>query len=473
MKMLAFCEYMYTDDGLYRVIYEYFETRILFGMYRTGEHLPAISETERFFHMGPTAVQSALELLGRKGYIRMDGKRTAIVVYEAEPDKIREHAAKYFALREEGIKDMIHSVPLLMGPLWLEGLRRGTNQDWDKIRNALACPSLGVISILVELYSLTLGTLKNKLILNLFWEEIRYLRFPYLTDNLLEIQETLKPEASKEEIVARLRRIFFGSYKKMVEDMSLFIRKEGGMYLIDNSRIPFQWNIYRRRPQLKYSLAGRIIWEVVKGAYPIGSYLPSLPQIAQRYDVSVATVRRTLMLLAQLGVTQSFHGKGTLVVMRTAKMNFRMPEILEGMSLYLESLQLLALTIRDITLYTIKSCSGEEQERLTEKFDLLRQENKVHLCFELYFKWIEHQCPMVMIRECYRKQYGLLTWGYPIMLYRIRNQKLQLRYMGFTEEIIKLLREKRWEDFSEAWKGLMEQEEREARKFMLDVNLRL
>ena len=34
---------------------------------------------------------------------------------------------------------MIHSVPLLMGPLWLEGLRRGTNQDWDKIRNALAC----------------------------------------------------------------------------------------------------------------------------------------------------------------------------------------------------------------------------------------------------------------------------------------------------------------------------------------------
>lgn len=143
----------------------------------------------------------------------------------------------------------------------------------------LACPSLGVISILVELYSLTLGTLKNKLILNLFWEEIRYLRFPYLTDNLLEIQETLKPEASKEEIVARLRRIFFGSYKKMVEDMSLFIRKEGGMYLIDNSRIPFQWNIYRRRPQLKYSLAGRIIWEVVKGAYPIGSYLPSVPQV--------------------------------------------------------------------------------------------------------------------------------------------------------------------------------------------------
>ncbi len=90
---------------------------------------------------------------------------------------------------------------------------------------------------------------------------------------------------------------------------------------------------------------------------------------------------------------------------------------------------------------------------MTEKFDLLRQENKVHLCFELYFKWIEHQCPMVMIRECYRKQYGLLTWGYPIMLYRIRNQKLQLRYMGFTEEIIKLLREKKMGGFFRGMEG--------------------
>ena len=464
---------MYTDDGLYRVIYEYFESRILFAVYKCGECLPSIPETGRFFHMSPAAVHSALELLVRKGHIKMTGNQTAVVTYAAKSGDVKEHAAKYFALREEGIKDMIQSAPLLMGPLWLGGLRKGTQQDWDKIRNALAFPSLGVISVLVELYSLTLGTLNNKLILNLFWEEIRYLRFPYLTDKRLENQEPMNTGMSNHEIIELLREIFFGSYKELMDDLSRFIREEGTKYLIGSSRIPFQWNIYRRRPQIKYSLAGHLIWEVVKGEYQIGTYLPSLPQIAQKYHVSVATVRRTLELLSQMGVTQSFHGKGTLVVMRTAKMNFRMPEILEGMSLYLESLQLLALTIRDITLYTIKSCSGEEQERLTEKFDLLRQENKVHLCFELYFKWIEHQCPMVMIRECYRKQYGLLTWGYPIMLYRIRNQKLQLRYMGFTEEIIKLLREKRWEDFSEAWKGLMEQEEREARKFMLDVNLRL
>ena len=101
--------------------------------------------------MSPAAVHSALELLVRKGHIKMTGNQTAVVTYAAKSGDVKEHAAKYFALREEGIKDMIQSAPLLMGPLWLEGLRKGTQQDWDKIRNALAFPSLGVISVLVEL----------------------------------------------------------------------------------------------------------------------------------------------------------------------------------------------------------------------------------------------------------------------------------------------------------------------------------
>lgn len=463
---------MYTDDGLYRVIYEYFESRILFAVYKCGECLPSIPETGRFFHMSPAAVHSALELLVRKGHIKMTGNQTAVVTYAAKSGDVKEHAAKYFALREEGIKDMIQSAPLLMGPLWLEGLRKGTQQDWDKIRSALAFPSLGVISVLVELYSLTLGTLNNKLILNLFWEEIRYLRFPYLTDKRLENQEPLNTGMSNHEIIELLREIFFGSYKELMDDLSRFIREEGTKYLIGSSRIPFQWNIYRRRPQIKYSLAGHLIWEVVKGEYQIGTYLPSLPQIAQKYHVSVATVRSTLELLSQMGVTQSFHGKGTLVVMRTAKLNFGMPGILEGMSLYLESLQIFALTIRDITMYTIKECTAEELKRLTGKFTQLIQEKRVHLCFEAYFKWIDQYCPLATVRECYHKLQRLLTWGYPVMLYRIRNQNIQARYTGFAKEISTLLCENRLEEFSDAWRRIMEQEEREARKFVSDVKPR-
>lgn len=54
--------------------------------------------------------------------------------------------------------------------------------------------------------------------------------------------------------------------------------------------------------------------------------------------------------------------------MRTAKLNFGVPGILEGMSLYLEGPQIFTLTIRDIAIYTIKRCTAEELEHLTGKF---------------------------------------------------------------------------------------------------------
>ena len=142
------------------------------------------------------------------------------------------------------------------------------------------------------------------------------------------------------------------------------------------------------------------------------------------------------------------------------------------MSLYLESLQIFALTIRDITMYTIKECTAEELKRLTGKFTQLIQEKRVHLCFEAYFKWIDQYCPLATVRECYHKLQRLLTWGYPVMLYRIRNQNIQARYTGFAKEISTLLCENRLEEFSDAWRRIMEQEEREARKFVSDVKPR-
>lgn len=135
------------------------------------------------------------------------------------------------------------------------------------MRNALALPSLGVISVLVEPYSLILGAPNNKLTLNLLWEETRCLRFPYLTDRWLENREPTNTGMSDHEIIKLLREIFLGSHKELTNDLSRFIKEEGTKYLIDSSRISFQRNIHRRKPQIKYSLANHLIREVVKGEY--------------------------------------------------------------------------------------------------------------------------------------------------------------------------------------------------------------
>ena len=50
------------------------------------------------------------------------------------------------------------------------------------LRDGIQKPSQGAVSMPVLFYLLALGTFRNRLLLNLYWETIRYIRFPYLAD---------------------------------------------------------------------------------------------------------------------------------------------------------------------------------------------------------------------------------------------------------------------------------------------------
>lgn len=78
-------------------------------------------------------------------------------------------------------------------------------------------------------------------------------------------------------------------------------------------QVPFEWQFYHKRSQIRYSLGAQIIQEILNGKYPVGSYLPSLPQMAKHYQVSLITIRRTLIFLSDFGVVKSYQGKGTQV----------------------------------------------------------------------------------------------------------------------------------------------------------------
>ena len=107
-----------------------------------------------------------------------------------------------------------------------------------------------------------------------------------------------------------------------------FMEQAAAEYHMENVRpVHFQCNIYSRRPQLRYTLASRLIREMIDQTYPAGSYLPSLPQLAGTYGVGVNTVRRTLELLSRLGLVRSHHGKGTLVCAQPGEIDLGSPEL--------------------------------------------------------------------------------------------------------------------------------------------------
>ena len=71
--------------------------------------------------------------------------------------------------------------------------------------------------------------------------------------------------------------------------------------------------IYYDRPQICYNLATILLHEIYMGEYIKTKYLPSYEKMAQKYDVSVSTMRRTIRMLNEIGAVHTVNGKGTLV----------------------------------------------------------------------------------------------------------------------------------------------------------------
>ena len=171
---------MRADSGLNRLVYEYFEARILYGYYKYGESLPSINKICQMFHLAQATVRAGLALLEKGGYVRVDPRTAPVVVYKAGPAGFRESAARYFVSRKAGIADWVLSGKLLFEPLWRECLMRWSDEDWKRFLDNMKHLSVESVSMPAELYILVFKAPHNRLFLNLYWETVRYIRFAYL-----------------------------------------------------------------------------------------------------------------------------------------------------------------------------------------------------------------------------------------------------------------------------------------------------
>ena len=86
---------MKKNSGLNELIYEYYESRILFGVYRYGEQLLSVPKICASFRLGRNTIQMALDKLEKNGYIETEERKVARVVYQGTEETFRENAAKY------------------------------------------------------------------------------------------------------------------------------------------------------------------------------------------------------------------------------------------------------------------------------------------------------------------------------------------------------------------------------------------
>lgn len=459
---------MKSSDELYKLVYDYFSIRIRFGFYACNDSLPSMPKICAKFHLAIPTVRTALAQLERDKYIRVEAARAARVIYDAKPEKVKKNVAQYFLSREEGLRDVALGGLLLIEPLWEAALQQWDEKDWARLRQELANPEPGMLFMPVELYIIVLSSLNNKLLLNLYWEMVRYICFPYLAEE--RSAQDMKQEIegmTNDQVISYLKKEYISEYGQATDILYAFLEKAKVEYPdITIQRIPFEWNIYRQRPQLRYTLAASVISAVMKGQYPVGSYLPSLPQMAGQYGVAVSTVRRTLQILACLGVTKSFHGKGTMICMCEENIDLSRPEIQGILRIYLESLQLLSLTARTVSVYTLRSVPSDATEQLAHKLLQKQKEKKSYLIFDIYLTFISELCPCAMVRECYRKIKELLACGYPVTLLRVKEHGLDQEYRMAVTSAVKELKRGDFEAFADMWSGFLHREELDFRKYI-------
>ncbi|WP_320994337.1 GntR family transcriptional regulator, partial [Hungatella sp.] len=391
---------MEKNNELNELIYEYYKSRILFGIYRYGEQLKSVPQICSSFRLARNTVQIALNRLEEEGYIKTEKRKAARVIYQGSEELFRENVVRYFALRREGIQDIQLSSNLLFSSIWEKGMQnlrlgmQNRNGEADTAGKAAYEP--------IRLYIDVLNTFHNDLMLGLFWQSMRYISYfypprddrkaNYAVEDLLSVE---KAKRLKQETDAYYLNIYLG-----IVD---FIETNHETYHLEHeAQIPFTWTIYRKRPQMRYTLASTVIREILWEVYPVGSYLPSLPKMAERYQVSLITVRRTLEVLNSLGITKTYMGVGTKVCLESIDMDIMgRSEIRENLRLHGEAMQILALTVHDVTLHTLEAAKKERKEELLQTIRMLRDKNNSILCIDILMDFISSECSLATIREIY------------------------------------------------------------------------
>ena len=415
---------MEKNIGLNELIYDYYESRILFGHYKYGDPLPSISQICDIFQVGRNTVRAAFSRLNEKGYILSEERKASIVVYQGTPEDFEKNQASYFVPREDGIRDFSLAAKLLFLTVWEKELKNSSKLNqiipYRKKYEKFMDEAPSMVKFCVE----NIFPMNNGLLSNLYWECLRYVNFLHSDWKAEDLAQALGTPMPSSLTLSQILQLEENYYSIKRQELMEFINVTREKYHLESIKpIPFKWNIYRQRPQVRYSLAAKIIGEIFWGRYPIGSFLPPLTDMAEQYGVSLITVRRTLSVLNSLGVTTSYRGSGTKVCMESKPIDLSTSDIHEDLRLHRESLQFLALTIRGVLLFTLEATPIERYQKLAQDLSEVREKKQGFLCFGIILDFICEECPSAMVRECYSKLEDFIVWGCIMVLPLLKSER--------------------------------------------------
>lgn len=421
------------------IIYDYFTSRIRFGYFREGDQLPSIPKIRRQFGVSALTVRAALTQMKENGFIETTERTPATVIFQQDKQSEQEYI-HYFLSHMEGMDDICRSSGIIFSPIIQLYFQRQDKASIKRMRSKLKKADFRTAKPIIMLYAEAMLPLNNSLIINLHWEMVRYLSTPYL-GNSINFDETNAQAAKHIELILDLLEA--EQFKQAAEEAEKFnenvtyqfLKRIQSSFAADEQieQIPFEWYIYREHPQLCYTLAADIMSKIDEQIYKPGGFLPSCRALSIAYDVSFITARRTISLLNDLGVTESLNGIGARVLLdkRPVSPDFTQPQIRKSLILFLQAMQIGALSCGNVAIHTLSSLSGEARLSLEQDLQTYIDNNTAYLTGGTCLRFIGENSSSPYIREVYSQLYRLMLWGHSLHMFFQDSENIAF-YIDYT-----------------------------------------
>ncbi len=470
---------MHREPQFSNLIYEYFYLRIRFQYYKYGDTLPSIETLCHEFSVSALSVKTALRRLRGEGYIAMQNGKSTTVRYHQTEEERDAFISRYFSERWNALPDLYASGELLYIPLMVEGMRRMDDQDLDYISQLVDRAAPGD---LVLFYAFILQKTQNPLVMNLFWETSLFQGFLYVRSprelesyDVKAIRQGLRTiiscrkaqdwDALKQALIVSQREAFEKGYRYIQTRVQP---------VPEEAQVTFVWRIYRERPQRCYSLASTLLYQIYMGEFQHEKFLPSYEKMAEKYDVSLSTMRRTVKILNQIGAVRSINGKGTRIFSlgeRSDPPDFENPIIRRNLSYFVQSYEIIIHSCQAVTKSLLTALTQEKLEELIEKLEELLAADRCTLSLWHYLIYVFRYSPLRGVREIYQKIFGLFLWGYPLRFSCVQSSELDQAVTRFTQAMIKALKAHDIQGCAEEVNSLLYRQFLAARDFFADQGI--
>lgn len=414
---------MNNNTDLRKVVYSVLLTQIQFGIYHYEEKLPTIEETSMQLCVSVDTARAAYLKLKEEGYITLLKNVGATVKVKYSPAETEAFIQTFFSVRKSAMLDLVHSMLPLFGSAQWIGLRNASHESLHMMEQLFRQEKPAAPYAILDYLNQKYIPLGNTLLMRLVWQIFMFLHAPFFC-----IEENLQYFDNSEDYTPKILSLWRNKDWPMlrievdhsIERLSFALSQfyEDKIDGIPGEKeIAFTWSSYKKSHQLCYSLAMELLISISRSVYPVGSLLPSQKELAEQKGVSLSTVRRALDLLSSVGAIKSAKYVGTVVLpfdKATENSDFTKPVLQRRLLDMVESLQIFALSCKNVSLITLNSLDSGSIELLCQKLYAVKKCQRGEILSYFILDRIAELAPYQAIRTIYSELLRQFFWAYAL-----------------------------------------------------------